>query len=141
MLLPAGARARLTFGIDLTAILDSGVSDYAAEFAATLEDLESGRKIESMSIRVDLSGESWNSHRWDLEEHAFRRVELCLMAPLVRSGNTQIANTDAYWGNPGISGSADREVRKWSQEPVEEVLTGTELEVRQEHLKTLGYID
>ena len=141
MILPGGAQAVLTFGVDRGRFLESGITEYQVEFNATLTGLPDGQPTRSMRATVDPTGKSWRSQRWNLEDAAYRRVELCLQEPLVVSKGRQISISHAYWGNPEITGSADRSVKRWSQESPQESLTPEEIEVRREHLETLGYID
>lgn len=141
MILPEGARIDLTFGVDRARILESGASAYEARFAASLKIFEESRDSLVMQATVDLKGKSWRSHRWNLEALTYRRVELCLDEPRVIFGDAEISNSDSYWGNPAITGSADREIKKRSRSTPPEELNREELEVRQEHLEALGYID
>ena len=141
ILLPAGGRARLTFGVDRTGLVESGLAEFEATFTASLKIAGDPQELRSISTAVGSGDESWRSQQWKLDELAFQRVELCLQEPEILSAARQVASTHAYWGGPRITGSTDRAIRRSQREVGRDELTPEEIEVRQEHLKTLGYID
>lgn len=141
MILPAGARANLACGVDRTGLLPLGIATYRVECRASLTDLEDTRLLASTTIVLDQEGRSWRSERWKLDDHAYRQVELCLHEPEITVAEAGVDLSMTHWGNPGISGTADRQVARWSRDRKADDLSPEEEAVRQDHLKTLGYID
>lgn len=140
--LPAEARIQLTFGVDPEALHQAGHGNYQANFVARLRTRNDSREQRSMNFMIDVGGRSWQTVRWQVDDLAFVEVELCLESPTIIDGGEELAPSSAFWGVPRISGISDRRLRKASskEDPLEQ-LTQEELEVRQKHLKTLGYID
>lgn len=140
-LLPVGAVVQLGFGVDRTGLAESGHADFDASFTAILKSAEDGHELRSLRTSVNPETDSWLTQRWDLGELAFQRVELCLEEPEIRVSKQMVPNTHSFWAGPRIGGSIDRSIRKSNRGVRRDELTPEELDVRQKHLKTLGYID
>ena len=140
--LPAEAQVSLTFGVDREALYQAGHRNFRASFVARLRSTSDSIEQRSISTVIDPGSSPWQSVRWRLGGLAFEQVELCLEAPTLTDEGEEIEASSALWGSPRILGVTDRLLRKTSSEggPLEQ-LSQEELEVRDKHLKTLGYID
>lgn len=144
MLVPASANLFLEFGLRPIAIRLAGFSNYASRFRLSISS--EGSKVRSDLIDVTLrQGEKMSDRaRVDLRPYRHQWISLCTHTDVVGEGLPSKTRKFAFWQTPRVlpQGAAaeplyeDREL----EQPLAD-FTKEELEVRQEHLKALGYVD
>lgn len=141
LFLPAGAKALVAYGLDRRRVAGSGRGSYAARVEVALRPEASGEEIQLLSDTLDLSSEPWRRRTIGLGEFALKRVQLCLRAEEVGGGDRQASEVFVLWRNPVIIPRGSARLRKEKTGDLSLELTDEELEVRKEHLKSLGYVD
>ncbi|MDX1500768.1 MAG: arylsulfotransferase family protein [Thermoanaerobaculia bacterium] len=139
LLLPADAVATVRYGLAKRNALRAGHADLVVRFALRLQPEGSDRPIELFADTVDLTGGTWRGWNLDLAEHSLRWVELCVATEILSPSPGGDAGSFAFWEVPYIQpgGAAVESEQPDSLQP----LTPEELAARQQHLRTLGYVD
>lgn len=135
LLLPTGARAHLSYGIARRQLRRLGPSDYRAHFSMLLRHPETGEQTRVFEDSIDPSGASWREKTVNLTALEHREVEVCLN--IEESGLPDGEAGFAFWGSPAILSDAGLQTE--SASPTD--LTAAELEVRNEHLRAMGYVN
>jgi hypothetical protein len=141
--LPAAAELAVAYGVDRERQKAVGRADRPAAFTLRLTP-EGGAAIELLHDAVGAAGPAWRERTLPLDAYALRAVRLCVEidGPGSSAGPKE---RFAFWEQPRIAvrgqarqgeGDGDDETARAPQD-----LTPEELEVRRQHLKSLGYVN
>jgi hypothetical protein len=147
LLLPAGAKLQVGYGIDRDRLRAAGRSDRPPRFTVRLHRTgaslgQVGQDVELLRDTVGLAGDSWRERTIPLDAYGAQPVQLCVEIDGGAPGPARKAERFAYWEQPMIVTALDlaRAQEGDSLDDDPRALTPEEQEVRRKHLKALGYI-
>jgi len=129
---PVGAVLRTEFGIDEERLEGGAV---AARFRLTIDDHE--RPLETL-VDVHLNEHSdppWKRQTVSIARYALRQVTMCIETEI--EGDLTNPESLVMWANPQILSAADRDRRAVRSERISD----QERRLREQQLRTLGYVD
>jgi hypothetical protein len=146
LLLPSAARLQVGYGIDREGLRAAGRAERPPEFAVRLRPEGAGKDIELLRDTVGLEGSSWRQRTLPLDAYGLQTVQLCVEIDGGAPGSGRRGRF-AYWEQPLIvtprdlshAAEADGD-DDGAVSPPPADLTPEELEVRRQHLKSLGYV-
>ncbi|MEA2693391.1 MAG: hypothetical protein QOJ16_2778 [Acidobacteriota bacterium] len=148
LMLPSAAKLQIGYGIDPDRLRAARRTARPPRFEVRLRPAGATADVLLWSDTVGLAGPAWRERTIALAPYSLQAVELCVEidggAPAPASRRERFA----YWeqpeidtaGHPGrkAGGDGDDDATR-APDPVD--LTAEELEVRRQHLKSLGYIN
>jgi hypothetical protein len=150
--LPAAAKVQIGYGVDRDRLRAANRTARPPHFTVRLRPAGAKADVLLLSDTVGLDGPAWRQRTLALDAYGLQAVELCVEidggAPTPENRRQRFA----YWEQPwidvanGASGHAARQGGgdgddDATRAPVPGDLTPEELEVRRQHLKSLGYIN
>jgi outer membrane protein assembly factor BamB len=129
---PVGATLRTEFGIDGERLGDRAVE---ARFRLTIDDHERPSETLVDVLLNEKSDPLWKRQTVSIARYALRHVTMCIETE-IEGGRPDPAEV-VLWANPQILSAADRERRAARSERISE----QEQRLREQQLKTLGYVD
>jgi hypothetical protein len=129
---PAGANLRTEFGIDGERLDGRTVE---ARFLLTIDDHE--RPLETLiDVRLDENSDPlWTRQTVSIARYALREVTMCIDTSV--EGDITESEGIVLWANPQILSAADRERRDARSQRISD----QERRLREQQLRTLGYVD
>jgi hypothetical protein len=139
--LPAAAKMQIGYGVDHDRLRTAGRAARPPRFAVRLHPEGAPTEVVLLADTVGLDGPAWRQRTLPLDAYGRKVVELCVE---IDGGAPKPAKRDrfAYWEQPFID-TADHAARRGDgdDDATPKDLTAEELEVRRQHLKSLGYIN
>ncbi len=144
LLLPGEAELAAAWGVDRSRRAAVGQGGAATTFVLTLRPEGAAAPVELLRDSVGAEDPAWRRRTLSLAEHAFRTVELCVGIEGPPAAGGGAGERWAFWEQPLVTGPRDRERAAAAGEDEEGDggpgdLTPEELEVRRQHLRSLGY--
>ncbi|HEX2223911.1 MAG TPA: aryl-sulfate sulfotransferase [Thermoanaerobaculia bacterium] len=146
--LPVAPVLYVGYGVDRVRLGAAGREKNPPEFRVLshplAEDGSAGPAAEILRDTVGLDGAPWRQRTIPLDEHALQAVRICLEIDRGKPGPAGRQERYAYWDQPVITSARDEATGSEDEGADQDDtagLTPEELEVRKEHLKSLGYIN
>jgi hypothetical protein len=145
--LPRAARLEAGYGIDPDRLRTAGRAARPPEFTLRLDPEGPPPEIELLRETVGLAGPPWRRRTIRLDAYALKTVRLCVEIDGGRTGAGHPRDRRdrfAFWEQPQIASALDRPREGEGEDDATRApkdLTPEELEVRQKHLRSLGYIN
>jgi hypothetical protein len=129
---PVSATLRTEFGFDGERLGDRAVE---ARFRLTIDDHERPSETLVDVLLNEKSDPLWKRQTVSIARYALRHVTMCIETEI--EGGLPDPAEVVFWANPQILSAADRERRAARSERISE----QEQRLREQQLKTLGYVD
>ncbi len=135
--LPHEASILLSYGVDRPPPTAAPLDGYSARFWLVVGNPESGEETVVFEDTIASEGPDWREQEVGLGDFQYQRREVCVR--LAEDGLGDRKRGLAFWGAPNISSARDRRIAEAARAPADP--TAEELEVRQEHLRAMGYVN
>jgi hypothetical protein len=139
LLLPSKPGLWVSYGIARGKVEAAGRAQYEAAFGLKLRIRGAKDWVGLFSETVNIEGNRWREQEIDLSDYAFQWVELCVETRSIGAIPAEPTEPFAFWNGPTIT--SDDTTRSDPIDATADELTADELDVRQQHLKALGYVN
>jgi len=129
---PVGATLRAEYGLDRKRLDGRAIE---ARFRLTIDDHERPPKTLVDAVLDETSDPMWRRQTVSLARYALQQVTMCIETEI--EGDLTDPEGVVLWANPLILSAADRERRTARSQHI----TEQELKLREQQLRTLGYVD
>lgn len=130
LLLPGRPRIGLAYGVDRGGSDSSDLPTAAVSFTVDLTTQTTAAAIALFSDTIPAGESDWRQASLEVADHAFETVELCV----------EVSSDSGFWAQPIVI-DENRVTWQETERSVSDDLTPDELQVRRDHLRTLGYIN